>query len=162
MRPEKEGRPNDQGRPAKSAATPTPRRHTQAWPDASVRRLTNYREACQSVRRENARLGVKMARLIGLMQEARAEPDREVRELAECIVWSQSKWLLEGDEALGRQLSRDRLEAAARHLRAGGHERRPECLQRVSDPTDWAIWAGLRTLELRRLEALDRESGEAA
>jgi hypothetical protein len=123
-------------------------------------RLSSYRHAAQAIRRQDRSLGQRMARIIKLMQEARAEPDQFVREMAEAIVRAQGMWMLEGDEALDRIRTTGRLETAARKLRAEGFECCPMCEQRLSDAADWSFWTALRRAELDRLRAL--EGGEAA
>jgi hypothetical protein len=100
--------------------------------------------------------------MIGLMQQARSEQDQWVREFAQQVVWAQAQWMLEGDEALRQSRARGRLESAARRLRLEGYECCPKCEQRLSDPSDWSFWSQLRQAEVARLEALDREGGEAA
>jgi len=125
-------------------------------------RLSSYRSAAQAIRRQDTPLEERGARIIRLMQQARAEPDRWIRELAAQIVHAQAMWMIEGDEALRESRVRGRLESAARRLRFEGYECCPRCEQRLSDPTDWSFWAVLRKAEVDRLTALDREAGEAA
>jgi hypothetical protein len=129
---------------------------------AALARLSSYRSAAQAIRRLDTTLRDRGARMIALMQKARAESDRWTRELAEQVVWAQAEWMLEADEALRQNQMRGRLETAARRLRLKGYECCPTCEQRLSDPADWSFWGALRQAELDRLAALDRETGEAA
>jgi hypothetical protein len=148
-------------------ATPTLTREPS--PDthesSELARLASYRSAAQAIRRQDATLRQRGARMVQLMQQARAEPDAWVRDLAQQIVWAQAEWMLEADEALRRSGVRGRLERASRRLRLQGYETCPECSQRLPDPSDWVFWSALRKAEVDRLEALEREDhggGEAA
>jgi hypothetical protein len=129
---------------------------------AMLARLSSYRTAAQRIRRDSAPLGVKLSRLIALMEKARQEPDAHTRDLAERIIYAQAAWLLEGAAALARGRGGDAVERAARRLRGQGLDRCPKCLQQLSEPATWAFWSALREVDLRRLEALDREGGDAA
>jgi hypothetical protein len=139
---------------------PTPT--TRHEPANALARLASYRKAAQAIRRQDTPLEERGARIIALMQEARAEPERWIREIAAQIVHSQAMWMVEGDEALRRNRIRGRLEAAARRLRLEGYECCPACEQRLSDSADWSFWSALRRAEVDRVAALDREAGEAA
>jgi hypothetical protein len=142
-----------------------PQRHAPAESNGrqdALARLASYRSAAQAIRRQDTPLEERGARIIALMQEARAEPDRWIRELAAQVVHSQAMWMLEGDEALRANGTRGRLESAARRLRLQGYQCCPSCEQRLSDPSDWSFWSALRRAEVDRLAALDREAGEAA
>jgi hypothetical protein len=152
-----EGRVTHPASPATSATTAA----SIAQADA-LARLTSYRSAAQAIRRQDSPLEERGTRMIALMQEARAEPDRWIREIAAQIVHSQAMLMAEGDEALQQDRVRGRLEATARRLRLQGYECCPSCEQRLSSPTDWSFWAALRRAEVDRLGALDREAGEAA
>lgn len=123
-------------------------------------RLSSYRHAAQAIRQQEGRVGDRMKRLIMLMQQARAETDRFIRETAQQVVWAQAEWAIQGDQALLRTRTRSRIETSARQLRAEGYECCPRCEQRLSDAADWAFWTALRRAELDRLQAL--EAGEAA
>jgi hypothetical protein len=148
------------------SATTTNEAATRIAQDADsvdgLARLTSYRSAAQAIRRQDTPLEERGTRMIALMQEARAEPDRWIREIAAQIVHSQAMLMVEGDEALQQDRVRGRLEAAAHRLRAQGYMCCPTCEQRLSDPTEWSFWAALRKAEVDRLTALDREAGEAA
>lgn len=128
----------------------------------ALARLASYRSAAQSIRRQDASVKERGDRMIALMNQARAEPDRWTRELAEQVVWAQAEWMLQASQALRVNRVRGRLERAARRLRLKGYERCPECEQRLSDPSDWTFWGALRQAEVDRLMALDHEGGEAA
>jgi hypothetical protein len=123
-----------------------------------IARLASYRSAAQAIRRQDATLGGRDARMIALMQQARAESDPWVRDRAQQVIWAQSEWMLESDEALRQNGIRGRLERDARRLRLAGYERCHECSQRLSDPSDWRFWAALREAEKDRLMALDYEN----
>lgn len=139
---------------------PTPT--TRHEPANALARLQSYRSAAQAIRGQNTPLEKRGERIIALMQEARAEPERWIREIAAQIVHSQAMWMVEGDEALRKSRIRGRLESASRRLRLQGYQCCPTCEQRLSDSSDWSFWAALRRAEVDRLAALDREAGEAA
>jgi hypothetical protein len=134
--------------------TATTRHHEPAKSDP-LERLASYRTAAQRIRRQDAPLEERGERIVRLMQQARAEPDRWIREIAAQIVHSQAMLMVEGDEALQQDRVRGRLEAAAHRLRAQGYTCCPTCEQRLSDPTDWSFWSSLRKAEVDRLAALD-------
>jgi hypothetical protein len=143
------------------AESPEGYTETSAGADA-LARLESYRSAAQAIRRQDSPLEERGTRMMALMQEARAEPGRWIREIAAQIVHSQAMLMVEGDEALRVDRTRGRLETAARRLRLQGYECCPSCEQRLSDPSDWSFWAALRRAEVDRLTALDRGAGEAA
>jgi hypothetical protein len=154
--------PGKRKAPEGSGADATTRHHQPESYTEPLARLSSYRSAAQAIRRQDTPLEERGARIIELMQKARAESDRWVREIAAQVVHAQAMLMVEGDEALRQSRVRARLESVARRLRLQGYECCPTCEQRLSDLTDWSFWAALRKAEVDRLTALDREAGEAA
>lgn len=142
--PEKRSRPL-QGRPAESAATPTPKRYINGWPDASAEvedLLASAREFQGAARRvaDDQTLSVK-ARCLALLDLGRRARRETPGGFAASAVWGGARHFLAED---GLPAGGDGTVNAIRRLRYDGHSDCPSCKRPLPDHEELDGWNRLR------------------
>lgn len=124
----------------------------------SLELVREYRAAARLAVDADRDLRIRLLALFDLVDAARKEEDRALREWIERAIWEEAAPLF-GAEDDEPAIPADPVEAAARQLRAQGYAACPSCARPLHDHLDFERWRRIRKAAADRRDARKRAVG---